>query len=318
MNTIFVATFGEMLSAVIKIFFVAFIAGLLVRRDIIKKEYVKGFSELTIKVLLPALVFTNVVNNFSPETNPQWWILPVVAMLLPVFVVGITFLLFLRTFKEKLNIFSIAAFQNAGYLVLPIGQILYPGDFDQFALYVFLYILGFNPALWSLGKVLVTRNDKNDKFKLTDILTPPLVANIIAIVIVFAKVNSYIPEIIMSPISLLGSATVPMATFILGATLGSISIRKAPPLADIIRIMTVKYFVIPAITIIIIIKTPIRENEILSNFLIIEAAAAPAANLILMVRKYGGNSQTIGNMMLIGYILSIIIMPLWLAILHIF
>ncbi len=315
MNDIFLQSFGSMFSAIAQIFMVAVVAGVLVRRNIIEQKYIKGFSELTVKVLLPALAFSNIIETFSPATTPGWWILPIIGFVTPILFMGLAALFFLKNLKPNLSKLPIAGFQNAGYLVLPIGQILYPDNFDQFALFVFLYILGFNPSLWSAGKVLITRTEEKQKFKIKSVLTPPLVANVLALVLVLIKVETYIPQIVLSPIHLIGSATVPMATFILGATLGSISFRKMPRFGETFKILFVKYFVIPSLVLFVLLEFSIAEHSgILADFLIIEASAAPAANLIIMVRKYGGDVQKTGGLMLLAYFFAIPIMPLWIAI----
>ncbi|MBN2892934.1 MAG: AEC family transporter [Bacteroidales bacterium] len=315
MSDVFWQAFSAMFSAIAKVFVIAFAAGLLVRKKIIKQEYIKGLSEVTVKVLLPALIFSNIVKTFAPATTPGWWALPLVGLFTPVIFLGITALFFLKNFKQNLSKLPVAAFQNAGYLVLPIGQVLYPEQFDQFALFVFLYILGFNPSLWSVGKVLITRTKENAKFEVKDIITPPLIANIIALTLVFSTLNNNIPEIIFDPIEFIGSATVPMATFILGATLGTVSFKKLPPIGEILKILFVKYVIIPVLVLLIILQFKIGEkSSLLADFLIIEASAAPASNLIIMVRKYGGDAQQTGGLMLLAYFAAIFIMPLWIAI----
>lgn len=315
MTEIFTQAFGSMFYAIAQIFLIAVVAGILVRKNVIKQEYIKGLSEVTVKILLPALIFANIVETFAPSTTPGWWILPIVGLISPILFVGLAALFFLKNIKQNLSKLPVAAFQNAGYLVLPIGQILYPEQFDQFALFVFLYILGFNPSLWSVAKVLITRTNKQEKFKIKDIITPPLIANIVALSIVFLHLKNYVPNFILSPVSLMGSATVPMATFILGATLGTISFRKMPPFWETFKILFVKFFLIPAIVLFIVVKFSIGEkSSILADFLIIEASAAPAANLIIMVRKYGGDVQRTGSLMMLAYLFAIPIMPLWIAI----
>ncbi len=315
MNSIFFDAFGSMFSAIAKIFVIAFIAGLLVRKKIIKEEYLKGLSELTVKVLLPSLIFSNIISTFEPATTTGWWILPLVGLFTPVIFLGIAALFYLKNLKENLSKLPIAAYQNSGYLILPIGQLLYPENFDYFALITFLYILGFNPSLWSVAKVLITKTEESKKIKWKDLITPPLIANFIALSLVFLNLKTYIPEIITAPIELLGSATVPMATFILGATLGTVSIKKFPPFSDIFKILFVKFFIIPFLVMFFILKFKIgQNNSILTDFLIIEASAAPAANLILMVKKYGGDAQKTGSLMLVAYFVAIPMMPLWIAI----
>lgn len=314
MSDIFIQAFGGMFSAVAKIFLIAFAAGILVKKDVIKQEYIKGLSELTVKILLPALIFSKTILSFAPESTPGWWVLPLIGFFSPVVFLGIAALFFLKDFKNQLSKLPVAAFQNAGYLVLPIGQILYPQQFDEFALYTFLLILGFNPALWSIAKVLITKTAEDSKFKIKDVITPPLVANLIALFLVFINVHKQIPEIIIDPIDLMGTATVPMATFILGATLGTVSLKKLPPFSDIFKILFIKFGIIPGMAVFILYYFNVAaKSSILADFIIIEASAAPAANLILMVRKYGGDAQKTGSLMLVAYFMAIPIMPLWIA-----
>lgn len=314
MNDVFLQAFGSMFSAIAKVFLIAFVAGLLVRRSVIKQEYIKGLSEITVKILLPSLTFSKIIGTFVPAAIHGWWILPLVGFFTPIIFLGITGLFFLKNFKSNISKLPIAVFQNAGYLVLPIGQLLYPEQFDKFALFAFLYILGFNPILWSLGKIMITRTDKSTKFKFKEIITPPLVANIGSLLLVFLHLNN-VPDIIFAPINLMGQAAIPIATFILGATLGSVSFKKMPRLYDILKILLVKYMIIPVLVIFLIIYFNIGANTpILQDFLIIQASAAPAAGLIIMVRKYGGDAQKVGGLMLVAYLVAIPIMPFWIAI----
>lgn len=310
--TLFLNVFSNMFVAVGKIFLVAFIGGLLVRRKWISRENIQGLSEATVKVFLPSLVFTNILSTFEPAKMHNWWILPLTGMMAPVILTGFAMLLFLPNIKKNLSIMPLASFQNAGYLVLPVGEIIFPHSFDRFALYVFLFILGFTPTLWSLGKILIT-NEHQKTFKIKGLFTPPFVANIVGVLMVFLHLNK-IPSIIFEPVELLGKATIPVAIFILGATIGAVSLKALPKFWIISKIVAVKYIISPflAIAIILLFKIQI-SNPLMADFLVIESSAAPAANLIVMVRKYGGNEQVTASIMLIMYILAILTMPLTLA-----
>ncbi len=310
---LFAKVFGNMFVAVFKIFIVAFIGGVMVRRKIISQEHIQGLSEATVKIFLPALVITNILSSFDPWQTHDWWILPLIGLIMPLVLLLIISVFYIGNLKKSLNKIPLAAFQNAGYLVLPVGQVIFPDKFQKFALYVFLLVLGFTPVLWSLGKILIT-GEASKKLKLKGLFTPPFVANIVAVALVFLHLNK-IPEIIFDPLDLIGSATIPVATFILGATLGSISFKNLPPLKDILKIFSVKYLIAPAIVIFILQITKLKNmNPLMADFLVIEASAAPAANLIVMVRKYGGDTQFTGSMMLLMYFFAIITMPAALAI----
>jgi len=314
MSTIFLSSFEAMFLAMLKIFMIALLAGFLVRKKIFKEEYIKGLSVLVVNVLLPAMVMSNILSNLKPNEQPNWWLIPILGVFTTLITTAIASLFYLRNLKVKKNLISISAMQNAGYLVLPIGQIVFPEQFSQFALYTFLFILGFNPVLWSLGKYLCTSDGQDYKFKLSLLITPPLIANIIAVSLVLLHVNKYIPSVIYDPINLIGTATVPIATFILGATLGSISFKIIPTFWDIFRVLFIKLFLIPALTILILFFLELKDsNPMLCSFFVIQAGVAPAANIMVMINNYGGDIQKIGSLMLISYIVSMITMPFWIA-----
>lgn len=314
MNEVFVSSFLSMLDAVAKILAIAVIAGLLVRKNVIKQEYIKGLSEITVLVLLPALIFSKTISTFKPAETVGWWILPLLGISLPLAGLFFSSLVFWKRPKQQKNILAVASFPNAAYLVLPIGQIIFPAQFDQFALYCFLFIMGYNPMLWSIGKYYSTLTTDNYSFRFKELITPPLVANLTAVSLVLLGLHKYIPDIVFQPVNLIGTATVPMATFILGATLGSISFKIWPKMADILKVIFVKFIAIPALMIGVLYYFNIHQySSLLATFLVIEASAAPATNIIVMIRKYGGDAQQISSLMLISYFVAILAMPSWVA-----
>jgi len=318
MNEIFISGFLNMLEALAKIFTVIIIAGLLVRKKVITQEQITGLSKATVMVFLPALAFSSTIKQFNPDALPYWWVVPLIGIAMS----GIGFLLaagvFAVDFKKKKNLIAVSSMQNAGYLVLPIGQVVYPERFDEFALITFLFILGFNPLLWTLGKYLSTSNGQHVKFTWKDLVTPPAVANILSLLIVLIGIQNIFPVFFVDAVGLAGEAAVPVATFVLGATLGTVSLKKVPVFFDSIRVLLVKYLIIPGLTVFILFYFEIYKiNPLLSDFFVIEAAAAPAVGLILQCRTYGGDTDRVAAMMLITYAVCLISLPLWIAFWHI-
>jgi predicted permease len=300
--------------AVLDIFLVVLVAGLLVRRRLISQNHITGLSNVTVLVFLPCLIFSNVVQSLDPDALPYWWIIPLVAAAMPAVGLALAALVLARELPAKRNLLPLASMQNAGYLVLPVGLKLFPDQFDTFALYCFLFILGFNPILWSVGKLLTT-SDRGSETGWHGLLTPPLLANVAAIACVLSGATRLIPETLLGAVDLLGRAAVPVATFILGAVLGSISLRLRPYVSDALRTLTIKLGVMPLLTILVVLAIDLQSsNELLARFFVIEAAAAPAAGIILMVRSYGGDEQKIGSLMLLSYIVCTLSLPLWVAV----
>ena len=308
----FLVAFGGTWLAILKVFVVVLAAGILVRRGVLTDTMVTSLSTVTVVLFLPCLIFSKVVANFEPRTIELWWALPIAGLLMPVLGLVPAAVAFARELPEKRSMLALASMQNAGYLVLPVGLALFPDEFDRFALYCFLFILGFNALLWSLGKVLVTNGQRNGGWK--GLITPPLVANLAAVTLALTGFDRFIPAVFIDAVDLVGQAAVPVATVVLGAILGGVAFRLRPYLWDAVRVLTIKLGLLPAATIVLVHATGLGASDpLLAKFLILEAAAAPASGLILQVRTYGGDEQKVGSLMLLCYAACMVTMPLWLA-----
>ena len=77
MTATFFSAFLAAFSALAKLGIVAFFAGLLVRKKIISQGLITRLSRLTVAVLVPCLIFANVIKQFDPKALPLWWLIPV-------------------------------------------------------------------------------------------------------------------------------------------------------------------------------------------------------------------------------------------------
>lgn len=307
------STFVPVFKAVLAIFLIAIASGILVRRNIIKQSDIQSMSHITIVVLLPSLFFSKIISSFNPSSFAYWWLLPLVAFAMIGLALGMALIMFYRKRKQKKAIMAVASFMNANYMVLPIATMLYTADLDEFLTYCFLFILGVSTALWSVGKYMVTTGE-NEKIKLKEMINPPLIASLGSILIVLLGGAPFIPSFIMIPIDFIGQAAIPLATIVLGATLGAISVRQLPPFSDIVRVVGIKLFLMPALVILLLFWTQWLGNyPLIADLLVLQASVAPATLLIVQVRKYGGNAQEVGSMMLINYLVCLITIPGWLT-----
>jgi predicted permease len=305
--------FFPVFKAVSVILSVALISGILFRKKIISNTHLEGLSHIVVIILLPCLIFSKIIQYFDPAAYTYWWMLPLIAFAMIGTGLLISGILYLGKVKKHKKYMAIASFMNANYMVLPIGQLAFADQFDQFATFTFLFVLGVNPALWSLGKFMITEQDSSDlKFK--QLITPPLSASLLAIFIVLLGLNKFIPQLVIEPIDFIGQAAVPAATLVLGATIGSVSIRQLPKWSDILKVVSTKLFFLPLITIWILHTFHFKNiNPLLADLIVIQASVAPATQLIIQVKKYGGDAQNVGYLMLINYILCLFTIPAWYA-----
>ena len=310
----FAATFSDTVPAIAVVFLIVLISVVMARRGLINQTQIDGLSAATVNLFLPCLIFAKVVEHFDPSSQPGWWALPLAGIVIALVGTGLGAVAFFGQLPDKRDMLPLAGMQNAGYLVLPVGLALYPDRFDTFAVYVFLFVLGFNPVLWSFGKILVSQSG-GQKPKLRDLLTPPLVANLVGIGAALSGAGRILPASVLDAIELVGTAAVPVATVVLGAVLGGISVRFRSHVGDAARAMAVKFFALPLIVVLVLHAVRLHAaNPLLAEFFVIEAASAPAVGLVLQVRTYGGNEQRVGTVMFMSYVACTLALPAWVAI----
>jgi len=312
MHQVFLSAFSGTLAALLPVALVIVTAGLLIRFGLLNDNHISSLSSATVVLFLPCLIFSKIVTTFDPSALPLWWLLPLAAVAMPAVGLALGSLAFLPRLRQKRNLLPLASMQNAGYLVLPVGLALEPERFDVFAVYCFLFILGFNPVLWSVGKLLATDDRGGNGWR--GLLTPPLIANVVAVTAVFTGAAAAIPSAVLNAVDLVGQAAVPVATVILGAVLGTVRLNLRRHLADALRVLAVKYVALPLLVIGALLLLGVHgSNPLLARFFVLEASAAPAAGIILQVRAYGGDEDTIGSLTFVAYAACIISMPLWLS-----
>jgi len=125
---------------------------------IVSQTHIKALSAVTVNIFLPCLIVVKTVSQFDPSKFAQWWLLPLSGGLIALTGLGLAFLLF-GPGPEKRAYISLASFQNAIYIVLPIGQLVFPNQFDQLALYCFLLIfyMKYSVNLWIISSFVVGR-----------------------------------------------------------------------------------------------------------------------------------------------------------------
>ncbi len=313
MAGIFGQTFLSISEGLMVVIIIAGLAGYLSYKKIIDQKTIDGLSRLVVKIFLPFLIFYSITTEFDPDKQTYWWIIPLAAIAIPSIGLLISTILFWGSVKKKMHLFPLSSMQNAAYLILPIGEVVYKDQFDEFSLICFLVVLGLSPFMWTVGKLMLTEDKESDSgFK--RILTPPFIASVLSILIVLLGLNNFIPSFVFDTTELIGKATVPLATFILGATI-AVSLGSIPRFIDSFRILSVKFIFLPIITIIILKLTHTADSfPLLADVLVIQSASAPATAHILQIRTYGGDLKSTGGIIFLSYIVCLFAIPAWLAV----
>ncbi|MFC1566257.1 AEC family transporter [bacterium] len=311
----FLVSFKVIGLGTLEIFLLGLTGFFLVQRKMLGKVCISTLSTLVINVTLPCLIFTSVVTRFSTEKYPSWWIYPICAILLmcAASMFGLIITKFNKNLAEKREYISLFTFNNANYLPIPLIAAMFPKEqAETYFVYVFLFLLGFIPFMASFG-VMLAAGKKFNKENIKDIFNPPLFAILSSLFIAYFGLTSYIPNILLNPMKLLGACTVPLAMIILGGIIClnfSNKLKISPKI--VIELALVKLILLPLIAFFIVKNFPVNFRS-LGFIIMLQAAMPPATSLTAISEKFGGNSAFIGQVTFYIYIISLFTIPVMMG-----
>jgi malate permease and related proteins len=309
---VFLEAFKSTFSGVGESFILGVIGYLLIKRNFLGEEGLNALSRLVIDVTLPLLIFCRLVNDFSFEAFPNWWLFPLISLgiTLAGLLVGWLFSGFIQGGQRKLQFLSLVSFQNSGYLPLVLlGSLLTPEKTQVMFIYLFLFLLGFNLLLFSLGIYLLTFT-RAKKFDWKSLLNPPVIATLAGLALVFFKLEHIIPAGVLRPLQSAGDCTVPLATFVVGGNIAAIHLGKVEKKA-MFWMSLAKLVVLPALGLwlVFVLKLP----ELFGLLIVLQLAMPPATNLSVIISHYKKEDLLISQGIFCGHIAAIITIPVFLS-----
>ncbi|MBU0709249.1 MAG: AEC family transporter [Candidatus Omnitrophica bacterium] len=299
-------------SAVIQIFLLGAIGYFLVKKEIFGSNCLNTISKLVIEVTLPILIFYQLAKNFSFELYPNWWIFPLISIAITAFglLVGFIFIGLIKGSQSKIQFLSLVSFQNSGYLPLAlVAALLSKAEADTMFIYLFMFLLGFNLLIWSLGVYLLSSSDSK-KFKIGNLFSPPVIATVFSLVVIFFGLDRFVPEFVFKPLGAVGNCTIPLALFVVGGNLALIRLKQVNKKA-LFLVALVKMIILPLLGIVLIAKTNLPH--LIGLLIIMELAVPPATSLSMIISKYKKEDILVSESIFFCHILSLLTLPLFLS-----
>jgi malate permease and related proteins len=306
------ASFLATLAALVQIALVIGTSAFLVRRKVFDENHIRALSGIVVNLSLPCLVFSSIIRDFSVVEYPDWWKFPLMGILTVVVVLPPSWFLFRDQREHGRALSALTTFQNAGYLVLPIGEVLFPDQFHRFSIYLFLLLLTYNPLLWSIGSFLISHR-KGSRFRLGQVITTPFVATLAAMFLVFTGLRSWTPGIFVNAVELVGRSCVPLATVVLGLTIGSLHVQRMPSAYNIARVALIKLVAVPVLMFAVLKYTSLSSSPLENAFWMLEMASPPATGLALQAVHFGGDEHLVCGILVSCYIIAMLTMPLFFS-----
>jgi len=307
-------TIANTYSIILKLIFLAGLGLLLYRKKVLNEDAVKFLTDFLIKICVPCLIFTNLIENLTFDSGPS--VLFFVGLSIVIFAAGLVIaIIFNFLAKEgpyRKEIIALLAFQNCGYLPMNIVFFLFPSpQKEKLLTFIFLYILGFNILMWSVGSFFIFKKEK-EKFELASLLNPPVIAIIMSIIVKRIFPAIVVPDVIFSPMKMLGQMSFVLSMLVLGAGLskaGFLRINKKI-LFNIISVSGLKLVLIPFLFVVLVAK--LKMPVLLGFFVVLEASMPSAASLPIITRWKGADYGFSSQAVFFTHLFSLITVPFWI------
>ena len=196
-------------------------------------------------------------------------------------------------------------FSNSGFVGIPLIQGILG---DEYVFYVTMTMVAGTITFWTYG-VLLMSGDKNE-LSVKKILTNPNLIAVVVGMVLFFTVDE-LPYVIQQVLTGMANMNTGLGMVILGATLGASNIGLMVTDTRLYKAIALRLVVVPLVCIPILMFMPV-PFEVRMVMMII--AAAPAASATSMLALKYGADYSYGTGLSIGTtIVSMITMPLVLA-----
>ena len=299
--------------AIIKLAFITFFGFVLYKKKVVSDQNVKFLTSFVINFSVPFLIFSHLTKKSNLVLSYSLW--HYLGMSAAIFLVGYIFALIISKVgvgDNKKELTALVSFQNAGYLPMNIVFFLFKGALrEQFLVYIFLYLLGFNILMWSLGSFFIFRKEKQ-AFKIKTLFTPPVISTLVALIFVYCGFSKFIPNFVLEPVSMVVNLSFVLSMMILGCWLAKAN-RKyfKKQLPSLVEVTVLKLFAVPLVVICFLIYFKVPSG--LGFFILLQAAMPSAASLPIVAEMHDADSGFISQGVFLTHVFSIITIPLWLA-----
>jgi predicted permease len=289
-----------------------------------KRKWFEGaspslISRLVVSVALPAYMINNLMGGYDRAKLlamlPSLPI-PFVAMI-GGFAMAWGLAILIRVPRGRRGTFaSMIALSNTIFIGLPVNLMLFG---DQSLPYVLIYYIANTTCFWTLGSYGIAldgslrsgrpRPSLVSASGLKRILSPPLVAFFVAVVMIMAGVE--LPAPIMDFCKYLGNLTTPLSMLFIGIVIARVEWKKLRFQADIVFIVLWRFVVIPAGVYFMVrgLDLPLLEKQVF----IIQAAMPAMTQTPILAESLGADAEYAGIGVSITTVLSLVTIPLYMA-----
>lgn len=269
-------------------------------------RFSQQLSVFVINISSPCLIVSSVLGDISPDKN---LILPVLGIgcVTYAFFVAVAMLLSRLMSKDRdmQGIYGfMLTFGNVGFIGYPIVASI----FGQYAIfYASLLNIPFTILAFSLGKKMIQGGQGSLDLNWKVFVSPAMIACYVSVLIVVFDID-WLPDLVVTPLTLLGNITVPAALLVIGTSMAQMNLRKIFSGKLVWGVSVLRLLVLPVV-IFYLTRLMGFDDDILGINTVL--AAMPVGTYgAMFCLQYGKDESVMVQGILISTLLSIISIPL--------
>lgn len=303
------------LQAVLALLGIGLLGFWIIGRRRVPSDTLAFLSSLAIDIALPLLVVANLISGFSPQEYPNWWHIPLWWLGFAVVALAISLLASFLVKKEIRSEFTIGLFyQNGLFFPILIIEGLFGGD-NTYLVPLFLFVIFHPSMIFSTYTLFFGKRIQKEKLNWRRIVNPVLVATIVGLIIGLVSAREYVPDFVITIVTMVGAIATPLFMLILGGNIYNDFMYKAGNnkrwyIRDVIKFVVIKNIVFPLVFLAPLLW--LRPDSTIALIVMLQAAVPPITAIPILVERCGGNRQIASQFVVASFILSILSIPAFL------
>ena len=296
----------HIITQMLMIFGIVLVGLFAAKRNLWAGDLDRKLSIFIMNISMPALILASVMGKDLAFENSELISLAVVAVVNYIVLIGLAYLIphLFKVNKARLGISRfMLAFGNVSFIGYPVCDAVF-GSKAVFCASV-LHI-PFNLLVFTVGVSFINGGKAKSAFSPRLILSPCVVASLIAVVIAVARIQ--MPTPVGEWFHLLGDLTTPCALLIIGSSLSHIPVRDMLGNRFVYSMTLLRLFILPLAVGGVLALMGI--NPFVSDVAVVLSAMPVATNGIMLCLQYGKDERVMTQGLFFTTLLSVISIPL--------
>ncbi len=308
-------TFTTLFQSVLSLFLMV-IPGFVLRKTKIGGDSLAlSLTNIILYVSSPAML----INAFLREYNSELLYNMLAVFVLSFFAHCIFALIAYAVIRKKegidVRVYRFASiFENAGYMGIPLIQMVFGGDA---AIYASVYIIWFNVFTWTLGCLIYT-GDKKYMTPKKAILNPAVIPIIIGVGIFLSSLAKYVPTLVCDVIGSLNSTVAPLSMILVGLRLADVNFRSALRDGRFYLSLALRLLIGPSLVFVLMALLKmlgVELSDIVMSTVLVCSSTPTAVATTMFAEKFGGDGVLASQIVSASTLLSLGTIPLVSALL---